>query len=108
MVQEKSTLLTGRPRPRDEFGDRFLIRAAFGGGSSPHHVSQALVDVAEAALAGAHRQVRANALRLTGMEADRPSLTPSLRRLVALQTLGEALATLPERRTGRPVQGAPV
>ncbi len=46
----------------------FLIKAAFGGVSSPDHVSPALVDVAEAALAPAHRQVRANALRLTGME----------------------------------------
>ena len=45
----------------------FLIKAAFGGVSSPHHVSYALVDVAKAALAPAHRQVRANALRLTGM-----------------------------------------
>ena len=46
----------------------FLINAAFGGVSSPHHVSHALVDVAEAALAPSLRQVRANALRLTGME----------------------------------------
>lgn len=45
----------------------FLIRTAFGA-SSPDHVSQALIDVVEAALAPAHRQVRANALRLTGME----------------------------------------
>jgi hypothetical protein len=46
----------------------FLIKAAFGGVSSPDHVSHALVDFAEAALAPARRKVRANALRLTGME----------------------------------------
>lgn len=46
----------------------FLIKAAFGGVSSPDHLSHALVDFAEAALAPARRQVRANALRLTGME----------------------------------------
>jgi hypothetical protein len=41
----------------------FLINAAFCGVS----VSYALVDMAEAALAPAHRQVRANALPLTGL-----------------------------------------
>ena len=46
----------------------FLIKAAFGGVSSPHHISHALVDIVEAALAPARRQVRSNALRLTGME----------------------------------------
>ena len=46
----------------------FLIKAAFGGVSSPQHVSHALVDIVEAALAPARRQVRSNALRLTGME----------------------------------------
>ncbi len=43
----------------------FLIRAAFGGAISPHQVSHALVDVAEAATAPARRRVRANARRLT-------------------------------------------
>ena len=42
----------------------FLIKAAFGGVSSPDHVSHALVNLAEAALAPARRQVRANALRV--------------------------------------------
>ena len=46
----------------------FLLKAAFGGVTSPHHVSHALVDVAEAALGPARRKVRANARRLTGMK----------------------------------------
>jgi hypothetical protein len=67
MVQEKiDAAHEGALAAQVSWGS-FLIRAAFGG-SSPDHVSQALVDVAEAALAPAHRQVRANALRLTGME----------------------------------------
>ena len=46
----------------------FLVKAAFGGVTSPHHVSHAMVDVAEAAMAPARRKVRANARRLTGMK----------------------------------------
>jgi hypothetical protein len=46
----------------------FLVKAAFGGVTSPHHISHALVDVAEAALGPARRKVRANARRLTGMK----------------------------------------
>jgi hypothetical protein len=46
----------------------FLIKAAFGGVTSPNHFSHALVDVAEAAMGPARRKVRANAKRLTGMK----------------------------------------
>lgn len=46
----------------------FLIKAAFGGVTSPDHVSHALVDVAEAAIGPARRRVRANARRLTGIK----------------------------------------
>jgi hypothetical protein len=46
----------------------FLVKAAFGGVTSPHHVSHALVDVAEAAMGPARKRVRANARRLTGMK----------------------------------------
>jgi hypothetical protein len=46
----------------------FLVKAAFGGVTSPEHVSNAFVDVADAALAPARRTVSANARRLTGMK----------------------------------------
>jgi hypothetical protein len=68
MVQEKIVAAHEGAFAAQMAWGSFLIKAAFGGVSSPHHVSHALVEVAEAALAPAHRQVRANALRLTGME----------------------------------------
>ena len=46
----------------------FLIKAAFGGVTTPDHVSHALVDIAEAAMGPARKKVRANAKRLTGMK----------------------------------------
>ncbi len=46
----------------------FLLKAAFGGVTSPDHVSHGWVDVADAALAPARRTVRANARRLTGTQ----------------------------------------
>ncbi len=67
MVQEKIVAAHEGALAAHVAWGSFLIRAAFGAVSSPDHVSQALVDIAEAALAPAHRQVRANALRLTGM-----------------------------------------
>lgn len=67
MVQEKIDAAREGAWAAQMAWGSFLIRAAFGGVSSPDHVSQVLVEVAEAALAPAHRQVRANALRLTGM-----------------------------------------
>ena len=68
MVQEKLDAAVEGAFAAQAAWSAFLIKAAFGGVSSPHHISHALVDVAEAALAPARRQVRANALRLTGME----------------------------------------
>ena len=68
MVQEKIVAAHEGALAAQMAWGSFLIKAAFGGVSSPHHISHALVDVAEAALAPARRQVRANALRLTGME----------------------------------------
>jgi hypothetical protein len=44
----------------------FLMKAAFGGVTSPDHVSHGWVDVADAAMAPARKTVRANARRLTG------------------------------------------
>ncbi len=67
MVQEKIVAAHEGALAAQMAWGSFLIRAAFGR-VSPDHVSHALVDVVEAALAPAHRQVRANALRLTGME----------------------------------------
>ena len=65
MVQEKfAAVYEGALGAQFAWGS-FLVRAAFGGGMSPHHVSHALVDVAEAATAPARRRVRANARRLT-------------------------------------------
>lgn len=49
----------------------FLIKAAFGGATSPDSVSHALVDVAEAAMAPAQRAVKANAKRLTSRSRTR-------------------------------------
>jgi hypothetical protein len=42
------------------------MKAAFGGVTSPDHVSHGWVDVADAAMAPARKTVRANARRLTG------------------------------------------
>jgi hypothetical protein len=44
----------------------FLVSAAFGGVRTAEDAALGLADVAEAALAPAHRTVRANARRLTG------------------------------------------
>jgi hypothetical protein len=44
----------------------FWLKAAFGGVTSPDHVSHGWVDVADAAMAPARKAVRANARRLTG------------------------------------------
>ena len=44
----------------------FLVSAAFGGVRTAEDVTLGLADIAEAAVAPAHRTVRANALRLTG------------------------------------------
>ncbi len=44
----------------------FLMKAAFGGVTTPDHVSHGWVDIADAALAPARKTVRANARRLTG------------------------------------------
>ncbi|MGD0642092.1 MAG: hypothetical protein ABSC22_15195 [Roseiarcus sp.] len=44
----------------------FLVSAAFGGVRTAEDAAHGLADVAEAALAPAHRAVRANARRLTG------------------------------------------
>jgi hypothetical protein len=66
MVQEKlSAAYEGAWAAQLAWGS-FLLKAAFGGVTSPDHVSHGLVDVAEAALAPARRTVRANARRLTG------------------------------------------
>ena len=68
MVREKvSAAYEGALAAQMAWGS-FLIKAAFGGVTSPDHVSHALVDVAEAATAPARRAVRANARRLTGMK----------------------------------------
>lgn len=68
MVQEKiDAAYEGAFAAQMAWGS-FLIKAAFGGVTSPHHFSHALVDVAEAATAPARRAVRANARRLTGMK----------------------------------------
>ncbi len=45
--------------------NQLFLDAAFGGLNSPQKMSNALVDVADAALAPARRTVRANAKRLT-------------------------------------------
>jgi hypothetical protein len=101
MVQEKIVAAHEGALAAQMAWGSFLIRVAFGGVSSPDHVSQALVDVAEAALAPAHRQVRANALRLTGMEpmAKSNSKAP---RLVALKASreGSGNSTQTERIAG--------
>ena len=68
MVQEKiDATFEGMWAAQMTWGN-FLIKAAFGGVTTPTHVSHAMVDVAEAAMAPARRAVRANAKRLTGMK----------------------------------------
>ncbi len=69
MVQEKvAAAVEGVLGAQMAWGS-FWVKAAFGGVTTPHHVSHALVDIAEAAMAPAQRMVRANARRLTGMKA---------------------------------------
>ncbi len=71
MVQEKiNAAYEGAWAAQMAWGS-FLIKAAFGGVTTPTHVTHALVDVAEAAMAPARRTVRANARRLTGLKAIR-------------------------------------
>jgi len=66
MVQEKiDATFEGAWAAQMAWGN-FLIKAAFGGVTTPNHFSHAMVDVAEAAMAPARRKVRANAKRLTG------------------------------------------
>jgi hypothetical protein len=68
MVQEKiAAAVEGTFAAQMAWGS-FLIKAAFGGVTTPNHVSHAMVDVAEAAMRPARRAVRANARRLTGMK----------------------------------------
>ena len=68
MVQEKITAAYEGAWAAQMAWGSFLIKAAFGGVTMPHHVSHGMVDVAEAAMAPARRTVRANARRLTGLK----------------------------------------
>lgn len=66
MVQEKiAAAYEGAIAAQFAWG-AFLMKAAFGGVSTPAHVSHALVDVAAAAFEPARKAVRANARRLSG------------------------------------------
>ena len=66
MVQEKlAAAFEGAWAAQVALGS-FWLKAAFGGVTSPDHVSHGLVDIADAALAPARKTVRANARRLTG------------------------------------------
>jgi|SRR5271170_1198473 len=67
MVQEKIAAVCEGVFDAQMAWGSFLVRAAFGGVTSPNHFSHALVDVADAAMAPARRTVRANARRLTGI-----------------------------------------
>ena len=70
MVARKARPPPSRARsPRRSHGGRFLVSAAFGGVRTVEDAAHGLADVAEAALAPAHRTVRANARRLTGARA---------------------------------------
>ena len=71
MVQEKMVAAYEGVWAAQMAWSSFLIKAAFGGVHSPNQVTHALVDVAEAATAPARRAVRANARRLTGLNAIR-------------------------------------
>ncbi len=63
MVQEKiAAACEGAWAAQMALGN-FWLRAAFGGVTSPNHVTHAMVDVAEAAMAPARRAVRANAAK---------------------------------------------
>ena len=66
LVREKVTAAFEGALAAQAAWGSFLVKAALGGITSPHHLSHALVDVAEAAMAPARRKVRANARRLTG------------------------------------------
>ncbi len=66
MVQEKITAVVEGAFDAQLAWGSFLMRAAFGGVTTPNHLSHAMVDVAEAAMRPARRAVRANARRLAG------------------------------------------
>ncbi|MGO4872362.1 MAG: hypothetical protein ACLPGW_17430 [Roseiarcus sp.] len=69
MVHEKlSAAVEGAFAAQIAWGS-FLVSAAFGGVRTVEDAAHGLADVAEAALAPAHRTVRANARRLTGGRA---------------------------------------
>jgi len=69
MVQEKvDAAIEGAFAAQAAWG-AFFIKAAFGGVRTPHDVSAGLAAIAEAAAAPARRKVRANARRLTGVNA---------------------------------------
>ena len=66
MVQEKlAAAYEGAWAAQFALGS-FWLKAAFGGVTSPDHVSHGMVDIADAAMAPARNTVRANARRLTG------------------------------------------
>jgi hypothetical protein len=66
MVQEKIMAAAEGAFAAQMAWGAFLFRAALGGVTTPHHVSHAIVDVAEAAMRPARIAVRANARRLAG------------------------------------------
>ena len=68
MVQEKLEAIYEGAWAAQMAWSSFLMKAAFGGVTTPDHLSHGWVDIADAALAPARNTVRANARRLTGSE----------------------------------------